>query len=529
MVSRSDELTPAPGHGSALDIFLKRRLTALLPKELQQEGEIPAHLAFGFQDDGKDPLSEQLAASMSTTPTSTDDRPVVILCRVDPPDDGLSDKESMKLASCLCRWHQDLPPGSFLMMAVPLAAASESDSPHGNLPSHQQPALRGVIRLLSEHGFAIRKELPIPAEDIDVSAPVAEEPVAEEPVAEEPADLRPAAGWQLISSRKDPFRIQSYAAGDERAILELFPTCFQVQRGRDHWRWKYLDNPFGDTAISLALSDHRELGAHYAGYAMPLYYNLDGTARTFPVMQMGDTMTNPVFRHAGRGRSGLLARTVRHFFSLHRGGSFGFFYGFNTGAIQRFCSWFIGGSKVEPVGYWRYDRAVAPSTWSAPGYRVEHLKQADGELNRLFRLAAPHYRFLVQRDARYVHWRYLSCPDTEYVVLAIRRWRRLVGWGVFRRREDRLVWGDAFIHPRHRRSAGALLATASTMLSDGAPSIETWFSRGPEWWTSLLPDLGFTRQAHPQRLGFMALPDGEPEATHHLPDLYYTMGDGDLF
>lgn len=506
MVSRSDELTRSPGRAASRDSLLRQGLSALIPQELAQEIAPSAHLALGFTDSRCGGAMEELP-----DPLGDANGPVALHWRVHPPASGVFDAAALHdLESTLRRWHDTLPAESHLLVAIPLSETEDPDASGGSLPPRRQLALRQVIRLLSECGFAIRKEKPLSFEEED--------------------PLKTPRHWQLISSRKDPFHVRSYAPGDERAILELFPTCFHVQRGEEHWRWKYGDNPFGETAISLALSDQQELGAHYAGYAMPLYYQLDGRPRTFPVLQMGDTMTNPLFRHAGRGRNGLLARTVRHFFALQRGGPHGFFYGFNTGAIQRFCSWFIGGSKVEPVGYWRYERDAPPSTWNVHGYRVEPLHRAENELDSLFRRVAPHYGFLVQRDARYLQWRYLDCPDIDYTLLGIRRWRRLVGWGVFRRREGQLIWGDALIHPRHRRSAGPLLAAAMERFGEGTSlAIEAWFSRGPEWWTSRLPELGFCRQPQPQKLGFMALPDSEPGATEHLPELYYTMGDGDLF
>jgi hypothetical protein len=53
----------------------------------------------------------------------------------------------------------------------------------------------------------------------------------------------------------------------------------------------------------------------------------------------------------------------------------------------------------------------------------------------------------------------------------------LAGWCVFRRRDDRLVWGDALFHPRHDGAAESLLA-AAVRLPDlaGARQLETWFS-----------------------------------------------------
>lgn len=532
MVSRSEERPPTSDGAPPWDLFFAERLLALLPTDKEATDKEPAGgvsrslIDFDHASANRDPEKPFVG---DLTPPRTDAPPKIdttalgdppaILCRLHPESTrGFSASALERLRGWLDAWHRQLPLGAYLLLAVPCDARPPAKGRGAKVPSRQPSALRQTILLLSEHGFAVRKELTLNTKAIGAWA-----------VAHGSNALSESTDWQLICCRRDAFHIRPYEEGDEAAILELFPACFHVTRGDDHWRWKYRHNPFGDTAISLALSDGNELGAHYAGYAMPFYYHLGKEAKLFPALQMGDTMTNPSFRHAGGGRSGLLARTVRHFFALHRGGPYGFFYGFNTGPIQRFCRWFIGGSRVEPVGYWRYDSPAPGRAWTTAGYRVEPLVRASHDLDRLFRQAAPHYGFLVKRNARYLHWRYFSCPDTQYLVLGVRRWHRLVGWGAFRLHEDRLIWGDSFIHPRHRRSAGALLSAARAALGDGTEPVEAWFSSRPTWWTAQVRELGFERLPQPQGLGFMALPDGEPEATEHLPDLYYTMGDGDLF
>lgn len=366
---------------------------------------------------------------------------------------------------------------------------------------------RLLVHRLSEAGFVILKELS--AKDLG------------------------AEDGAMVMARRDEYLIRPFNEGDEAAISRLFVSSFHIERGDQHWQWKYHRSPYGNRYMSLACSAEGELASHYAGFPVPFWQ--DG--RSFLGLQMGDTMTGPQFRSVGRGVSSLLARAVRHFFARYRRGPFEFFYGFNTGAIQRFCKWFIGGSQVEPVRY-----LVRPHSEPPPavrGYRVEQVTRLSDDWDRFFRRVAPRFGFLVQRDAEYVDWRYLRCPDGEpYVVLAARRWGRLVGWGVFRRREDRLIWGDALIDPRHARAAGAILAraletetleteTLKTEARSGITNVEGWFSDRPDWWNAELRRLGFGPMPQPDKLGFMILPDREEDPP--LSRLYYTMGDGDLF
>jgi hypothetical protein len=330
----------------------------------------------------------------------------------------------------------------------------------------------------------------------------------------------------LLVLQPDENRVRRYREGDEKGILDLFQRSFHYARTVERWAWAYRDNPWARHAISVAQAADGRLATHYAGYGMPFWYQ----GRTFTALQIGDTMTDPDFRGVGRGTTGLLARTVRYFFSRHRNAGFGFFYGFNTGPIQRFSRWFIGGMEVEPVHYRRRDGERLTSTRSR--YRVRRVDTLDGgarkQFDRFFARVAPAYGYLVLRDAEYVDWRYLRCPDVDYQLYAAYRWGRLVGWSVFRAGSECLVWGDALFAPRHHSAARAILARAqSDNPTYAEQGTEAWFPARPSWWHEQLRTLGFADRPNPSKLGFMILPDAETEAP--LEQLYYSMGDGDLF
>ncbi len=448
---------------------------------------------------------------------------------------------SVDVDAAVARLGRSLSDDGRVIVVVPLSADAPAVSRHqGSLPSRHQARLREIVRRLSEAGFAIRKDQDdLPERTSGATLP---ERPSEARFPEHPSAA--PAGWKFLVARRDPFVVRSYRKGDEEAIRRLFRASFHLDRDLDHWRWKYAENPWGGPRISLAAAADDELAAHYGGYPIPVWRDPVGCdsvgrgpagtgdahgRRTFLAFQIGDTMTDPSARDAGRGKAGLLARTVRHFFSVHRDGSFGFFYGFNTGPIQRFCRWFIGGSQDRPVRYLVRDLEPAPE-WGSGGYRIERVETVGAAWDRLFQRAAPSYRFLVQRDARYLDWRYLRRPDARYVILAARRLGRLVGWSVFLRRGDAIALGDALFDRRHCQAAEPILATALAEPElAGARRIEAWFSGGPPRWDEQLAKLGFLTRPEPQGLGMIALSDTEPEAFDRLGEMYTTMGDGDLF
>ena len=323
-----------------------------------------------------------------------------------------------------------------------------------------------------------------------------------------------------------PVETREYRAGDETAILDLFARAFpHAPRSLEHFVWKYRENPFGNERISLTFSDE-QLVAHYAGYAVPFYaYGKDVLAH-----QIGDTMTDVSIRHIGRGPTSILGRTALDFYARFCEGQIAFNYGFNVGNIQKISLRFLRSDRVEPVTY-----RIAPrpkplagfSRWMR-GYQLELVRETTPEWDELFARSANDYRFLVRRDAAYVRWRYLQCPDTEYVVVAIRKWRRLVGWIVFRIRENRFTWGDALFDPRH-------LDAVEVMLRHVVPSypvetIEAWFPPRPDFFDRMLKNLGFETRPEPQDLSVMCVPFAWPDVVERMrSDLFYTWGDSDLF
>jgi hypothetical protein len=332
------------------------------------------------------------------------------------------------------------------------------------------------------------------------------------------------------------FLIRGYEPGDETRILELFARAFHQSRGLPHWRWKYRECPYGELAISLAVDGEGRAMAHYAGYPVPFFRASGDPQATMIAYQIGDTMTRPEARGIGRRSTSLLARTAGHFYARFCAGRVAFNYGFNVGGIQRFSVRQLRADRVESVPFrvrelpapWR-----APGLWRrvAGGFTVGAVEAVDPGWDAFFARVAPAYGFLVRRDARYLGWRYLARPDVPYLVLAARRRRALIGWSVFARRDEALVWGDALVDPAHADAAGLLLAAAAAHpMARGARRVQGWFSSRPAWFASLLDGLGFRTEPEPQDLGLMCVPWQAADAGAWMRrELYYTYGDSDLF
>ena len=323
-----------------------------------------------------------------------------------------------------------------------------------------------------------------------------------------------------------PVETRGYANGDEQQILDLFARSFpHAPRSVEHFRWKYRENPFGNERISLTFVD-ASLAGHYAGYVVPFHaFGKDVLAH-----QIGDTMTDVAVRHIGRGPTSILGRTALDFYARFCDGRVAFNYGFNVGNIQKISLRFLRSERVEPVTY-----RVAPvptairraERWMR-GYQLELVRRTTPEWDAFFRRVAPDYRFLVRRDASYVRWRYLECPDVAYTLVAIRKWRHLVGWIAFRIRENRFTWGDALFDRRFPNAAEVVLR--HVVPTYPVDTIEAWFPPRPLWFDETLAGLGFETRPEPQDLSVMCVPFTWTDAASGMrAELYYTWGDSDLF
>ncbi len=356
--------------------------------------------------------------------------------------------------------------------------------------------------------------------------------------------LEAASGlpWrEVLAARRDVYRVREYRPGDEVQILPIFEGSFFVARSLQRWAWEYRENPYGNLNVSEAFAEDGQLVAHYAGF--PVRFRLAGRAEPVTALHIGDTMTLPGVRHVGRGATSLLGRTVRHFYARFCEGRVAFNYGFNTGNIQRFSMAFVGARRLEdvpfhvlPVPAARWPQAAGVTGWRRRiadrlgGWRCARSERFDAAFDDLLGRVHADYGMLVERDASYLEWRYHRQPGNAYRVYACHRQGRLVGWGVFRRRDDTLVWGDALFDPRWPSAVTRVLAFALEQPEHaGVTAVETWASSRPAWWQPLLRSLGFLDRADPQGLGLVFVPFTIDPAEDMQARLYYTMGDGDLF
>ena len=181
-------------------------------------------------------------------------------------------------------------------------------------------------------------------------------------------------------------------------------------------------------------------------------------------------------------------------------------------------------TDVKNIGY------MTRLLWHLSGFRFEKVSRITEEYTLFFDRVRHDYGLLIKRNAAYLQWRYLDCPDSGYEFFAIRKWGKLMGWGVFRRKDNVLLWGDALFDATSPKSAQVFLLEVIRRTVPAPDRIEAWFSPEASWWTEILRRIGFVVTEEPNRLapGFKRFSNAF-DTTIFENQFYYTMGDSDLF
>ena len=339
----------------------------------------------------------------------------------------------------------------------------------------------------------------------------------------------------VLVKKRDKVFMRAYDHGDEENILPMFNTVFNSNRTMDHWYWKFRDNPFGRYNIAVATTEDGVLAAHYCGYPVPFHSSV-GNQKEFLSFQIGDTMTNPRFRTLGLGTTSVLSQVTKYFYHRFCRDIVPLNYGFNTDNIRKFGERFLGYVYTSHVHYHVMDLnekklgALSRVKRFLLGFTFEKVSSCPREYDLFFDRVCNDYGMLVKRTASYLQWRYLDCPDKVHNVFAVRRFRKLVGWSVFSRKDDVLEWGDALFDKKYLYIVGSMLSYLHRQFFPEISQIRGWFSPAPEWWTNALRDAGFEVTREPNNLapGFRIFDDdfSREFLEHHF---YYSMGDSDLF
>jgi len=335
--------------------------------------------------------------------------------------------------------------------------------------------------------------------------------------------------WVLSSSE---FEIRLYKPNDEKTILESFNDVFKTQRTMDHWKWKYLSNPYGQTWISTVWHQDKVV-AQYAGYPLLFYFK----EKQNLICHAGDVFSVPKYRNVGHGETALMSRLFRFYERFYFEKQISLAFGFNVDSAQRLgvlCWKYI---VLVPIYQRILDEFQVSQyrkirTWFSrlKGYKVEKTTQASEWANDLFEKVKDDYGWLLIREQQYLKWRYEQHPDFKHDFFIVYFWGKPVGWIVGRLDNHRWLLGDALFDPKYAKIAVQLILNKLLTEYPQIQQIDSWCSEVPLWWNQILDELGFIKQRQFQNLDMVTkfyLSKTSPEEL--AQKFYFTWGDSDLY
>lgn len=273
-------------------------------------------------------------------------------------------------------------------------------------------------------------------------------------------------------SRGEAVTTRAYRNADEAEVLDLLSMSLGPgpagRRSPEFFRWKHLENPFGQSLLLLAESAGRIVGLRAF---MRWRFRVDG--RSVRAVRAVDTATHPDHRGAG-----IFSRLTEGALRELRGEAELVFNTPNDKSLPGYLKmgWRpVGRIPVairirRPLPVLRGARRLRSSTGSpstirpAPGVDGETAAEAlaDPELSALLEeAAAPIARFATPRDAAFLDWRYGAAPLLDYRGMREHIEGKLAGIALFRVRQRGSLWestvADLIVRPGDARTARRLL------------------------------------------------------------------------
>lgn len=246
--------------------------------------------------------------------------------------------------------------------------------------------------------------------------------------------------------------IEQYTEEDEFKINDLFNSVFNYEK-RDitEWSWKFKEAPIDSRPIIVLAKDGDRVVGQYPCIAYYLKYQ----DKVVKVAQVVDIMVREGYR--GGAKKGLLARMIMEEEALLRGYGIALVFGFPTDehylVDKRLVKQYIDLIKIENLFKclsWKValrQRANIPFLINFAGgvsrliirflvslkakpikaIRYRWIDSVDERVDAFWKRVREQYPIIVERDFRYLNWRYCNKPDNDYHILQAERDGHIVG------------------------------------------------------------------------------------------------------
>jgi len=331
-----------------------------------------------------------------------------------------------------------------------------------------------------------------------------------------------------IPTDQGRFFIRPCEEADEEKVLSLWRAAFLKPMDPALWRWKWRENPYG-RQMMLCIGEDGTPAAMYSG----IPYRANHHGREVRFTHLMDHCSHPEYRSVLGGKKGLFVRTAAAFFDRY-GGPWAsvFMYGFPGKRHFRLGQKLL---RYEPLRGGTTYLAAPPSQWTfrskAFGGRIRPVDTLSDAFDAFFAACRARYPLTVIRDAEFLHWRFRRHPRRKYEI-----WTHhpLLGmsmnaYAVLYHEPQSSCIVDILCPGPGNRFQDFMARLRRVLMERGVSRVNVWLPPS-HFLTPALVSGGF--RGAPEPFGF--IPGGRTfHSTLNMgrmsEDLFYTMGDGDLF
>lgn len=319
---------------------------------------------------------------------------------------------------------------------------------------------------------------------------------------------------------------QDYREGDEHKILDLFSEVFNIRISLEVWKWRFIENPFGQGIIKLLFDDDKLIG-HYA--VIPMEVKV--TDKVVDAVFSMTTMTHPDYR--GRGIFPLLGEeTYRE--AARKG--FKFVYGFpNQNSYRGFVK------KLNWKGFgnmdvWQKNLSGKYVSNRAENKNIKKLEKFDNDADSLWTKVRQNYSVVVPRTRDFLNWRFIRNPEVNYTKYIYTDGNdHISGYVVLKvyrsENEEKGHIVDMLSIPDKKVVRGLLECAYRDFIEQGITDISCWCPKN-SFYADILREKGFSVVRMERTFFGVRIFDKNDKSLNvveNLSNWHLTMGDSDVF
>ena len=359
------------------------------------------------------------------------------------------------------------------------------------------------------------------------------------------------------------FDVRPYQQGDEEDIIQLLTLVFKDWRPEnlscaplDHWRWKYLDNPGGGNAITLAISSGKLIGVQHCFMKLIKIGDEDIICR-----YSGDQCVHPDFRRMGVATK--LEDSNREMSGIC-GDQYAYYVTSNPYMIKsyerrrpRFPHDVLNLVRIQDI-----DKQLQAMPMKNPGFMklgyltmksinriknifnihlshkrdflIREIKEFDERVNPFWEEVSRHYNYITVRNKDYLNWRYSDPRAGNNIILQAERDDQILGFCVLaiKRQLENYPIGyflDLLTLPDSLNVAEALIEDAVDYLTNNGVNIICCQTIDNHPHESLLTRQGFVNSMINLQLFYRPYGDDGIKSLKSAPAnrIHFTFGDID--